>query len=90
MKVVWDPAKAKLNWAKHGVHLSDAETAPFDPHALTKEDESSQGERRFVTLGSDASGKVLVAVYACRGEFARLISSRKATRREREQYEKGI
>ncbi len=90
MKVVWDPAKAKLNAAKHGVRLSDAEAALFDPYALTKEDESSGDEQRFVTVGADASGKVVVVVYACRGELVRLISSRKATKGERRQYEKGI
>ncbi len=90
MKVVWDPAKARLNLAKHGVHFSDAEAALFDPYALTREDELSEGEQRFVTLGTDASGKVVVAVYTYRGDFIRLISSRKATRQERQQYEKGI
>jgi uncharacterized protein len=90
MKVVWDPGKAKLNLVKHGVYLSDAEAALFDPYALTKEDESAEGEQRFVTIGTDASGKLVVTVYSYRSESIRLISSRKATKREREQYEKGI
>lgn len=90
MKVVWDPVKAKINFAKHGVRLSDAEVALFDPFALTREDERSEGEQRFVTIGTDASGKIVVVAFTPRGEFLRLISSRRATKRERTNYEKGI
>lgn len=90
MKVVGDPAKAKINLAKHGIRLSDAEAALFDPFALTRENESSEGERRFVTVGTDASGKIVVVAFTMRGEYVRPISSRKATRRERANYEKGI
>lgn len=92
MKIVWDPAKAKINFAKHGVRLSDAEVALFDPFALTREDKRSEGEQRFVTIGTDASGKIVVVAFTPRrrGESTRLISSRKATKRERTDYEKGI
>ena len=90
MRVVWDSVKARSNFTKHGVHLSDAEVALFDPFGLTNEDLSSQGERRFVTIGTDATGTVVVAVSAPRGEEVRLISSRKATKRERGQYAERI
>jgi hypothetical protein len=90
MKVVWDPLRAKLNFAKHAVRFSDAEVALCDPFGLTREDEPSEGEQRFVTIGADSSGKIVVVVYTYRGESIRLISSRKATKRERAQYEKGI
>ena len=86
MRVVWDPAKAKSNYAKHGVHLADAEVALFDPFGLTREDVSYQGERRFVTIGIDATGVIVVTVFTPRGDDVRLISSRKATKRERAQY----
>ena len=90
MKVVWDPEKAKINFKKHGVRLADADVALFDPFALTREDESSEGEQRFVTIGTDSSGTIVVVAFTPRGESVRLISSRKATKKERTQYEKRI
>ena len=90
MKVIWDPAKARVNLRKHRVHFSDAEAVLFDPLALTTGDQYVEGERRFVTLGSDATGQVLVVVYTYRGETIRLISARKATPGERKGYEEGI
>jgi hypothetical protein len=90
MKVVWDPEKAKINFKKHGVRLSDADVALFDPFALTREDESSEGEQRFVTIGTESSGKIVVVAFTPRGESVRLISSRKATKKERIHYEKRI
>ena len=90
MDIVWDPEKARVNLKKHGVRFSDAETALFDPNALTREDMESEGEQRFVTVGMDALGRILIVVYTYRGEDIRLISARSATKRERMQYEKGI
>lgn len=90
MKVIWDPAKARVNLRKHRVHFSDAEAVLFDPLALTIGEQDVDGERRFVTLGSDATGQVLVVVYTYRGETIRLISARKATPGERKGYEEGI
>lgn len=55
--------------------------------AITIPDPASDDEERFVTLGSDALGRVLVVVFTWRGENVRLISARKATRRERNGYE---
>jgi uncharacterized DUF497 family protein len=88
--VVWDPKKARSNLKKHGVQFADAETVLFDPSALTREDIESEGEQRFVTIGTATLGQILVVVYTYRGEDVRLISARSATRRERMQYEKGI
>ena len=90
MDVVWDPKKARENLKKHGVRFSDAETVLFDPNALTREDMESEGEQRFVTVGMDTLGHILVVVYTYRGEDIRLISARFATKRERMQYEEGI
>jgi uncharacterized DUF497 family protein len=90
MKVLWDPEKAKANLKKHGVRFSDAEGALFDPMALTCEDESSEGEQRFISIGTEAFGKVVVVVYSHRGEAVRMISARKATKGERAAYEKRI
>ena len=54
--------------------------------ALTFEDPDSEGEQRFVTLGMDALGRVLVVVHTPRASATRLISARKASRGESEQY----
>ena len=90
MDVTWDPKKAKTNFRKHGVRFSDAEAVLFDPLALTLKDQDADGEKRFVTVGSDAIGRIIVTVYTYRGETIRLISARKATVAERKHYEKGI
>jgi len=83
----WDPAKARANFTKHGVRFADAVTALEDDSALTMSDLSSVDEERWVTMGLDASGRLLVVVYTWRGERVRLISAREATPRERSQYE---
>lgn len=90
MEVTWDPVKAQSNLRKHKIHFSDAEFVLFDPMALTIEDESVEGERRFVSVGVDAFNRVLVVVYTYRQDNIRLISARRATRRERKAYEEGI
>ena len=82
----WDPAKARTNRRKHGVDFTDAVAVFFDDRARTLLDETAD-EERFVTLGLDALGRVLVVVWCWRNEALRLISARRATRRERSQYE---
>lgn len=89
MKVAWDPAKSKTNQAKHGVMFSAAVIVLDDPHALTIRDERVQ-EERWVSIGADDTGRVLVVVYTWRGDTLRLISARKASSAERAQYLEGI
>jgi uncharacterized DUF497 family protein len=84
--VEWDGEKAAANLRKHGVDFADAETALRDEMALTVLDDHPDGTR-FVTLGMDALGRLLVVVYEWREEDVRLISARKANRSERRQYE---
>ena len=87
----WDPAKAAQNLKKHGVRFADAVLVLDDPYALTIEDgESSPAERRWVTLGADALGRILVVVYTYRGEEIRMISARPAQPQERKQYERQV
>lgn len=74
----WDPTKAALNLAKHGVSSADAAVALEDELALTMPDPGFHDEERFITLARDPTGTVLVVVQA-----------RKATRRERQQYGEG-
>lgn len=90
MKVTWDPKKAKINLDKHKVRFSDAEVVLFDPMAMTREDDDSVYEQRFVSLGLDSLNRTLVVVYTYWGEDIRLISARPATPKERKRYEEGI
>jgi len=81
----WDPRKSASNARKHGVRFTDAVTVFNDDRAITIQDEHPE-EERFVTIGQDAFGRLLVVVYAWRGESIRVISARKATPRERRAY----
>ena len=90
MRIVWHPQKARTNFLKHGVRFSDAEGVLFDPNALSREDKSARGEERHIAMGTDHLGRVIVVVFTYRGSSIRIISARRATRREREQYAQGI
>jgi uncharacterized DUF497 family protein len=88
MAIEWDPEKAAANLRQHGVDFADAVGVFEDPYALTREDPDAQGEQRFVSVGLDFLGRVLTMVYTHRGVRTRLISARRATKREREAYER--
>jgi uncharacterized protein len=81
----WDPYRAANNFSKHGVRFAEAATVFEDEAALTMLDNESD-EERFVALGTGSMGRILVVVYTIRGDRIRIISARKATRRERSQY----
>jgi hypothetical protein len=88
MEIVWDPKKAQSNVKKHAVEFSLAATVLSDPLAITIEDKRHD-EQRFVTVGMDMLGGILVVVYSYDNtETIRLISARKATKHERQEYEK--
>ena len=84
--IEFDPSKARANLHKHKVSFAHAEQALRDPLALTIEDPDSEGEQRFVTLGADALGRILLVVHTPRGDCTRLISARRASKGEVEQY----
>jgi uncharacterized protein len=84
----WDPEKAASNFRKHGVRFAEAVTI-FDDGALLTMAGEHTDEERFVALGVGSSGRILVVLYTLRGERIRIISAGKATRAERQQYEKG-
>ena len=86
MSIEFDPTKVRTNLRKHGVSFAHAEQALLDPMAFTIEDPDSLSEQRFVTLGMDALGRVLVVVHTQREERTRLISARKASRGEADRY----
>jgi uncharacterized protein len=88
MAYQWDREKAVTNLRKHGIDFADAVSVFSDDLAITTPDERFD-EERFITIGLDALGRVLVVVYTWRGQKIRLISARSATRQERRQYEEG-
>ena len=86
MRFEYDPAKAAANLKKHRVSFADAESLFEDPLALHRIDPDAEGEERFIAVGLGGAGEILVAVYTLRGEAIRLISVRRATRREAKSY----
>jgi len=86
MDVEFDQAKACANLAKHGITFEEAATCLWDPHALVIKDGSTRGEPRWILLGLSDKGRLLTVVYTLRDENPRLISARKATRKEALSY----
>jgi hypothetical protein len=80
----WDEAKAVANDTKHRVDFADAVAVFDDPFAITIADPDCVGETRFVAMGQDTLGRTLVVVYAESADVIRIISARRATRKERE------
>jgi len=90
MEFEWDAKKASRNQAKHGISFVDAATVFGDPLAITYFDpDHSNDEDRFLTFDHASTGEIVVVVHTDRGERVRIISARRATRRERTDYEKG-
>lgn len=90
MKTTFDPRKNAINLRRHQVSLTEGDGVLNDPLALTIEDDSAQGEQRFVSIGMNTFGRLMVVVYTYRGEDIRLISVRHAEPKERRAYEKGV
>ena len=84
MKFEWDPAKAKANIARHGVSFEAAQVVFADLQALELLDNSTE-EERWRLLGR-AAFDILLVVYTERGDRVRIISARKASKREQEVY----
>jgi uncharacterized DUF497 family protein len=87
----WDSRKAAGNHAKHGVAFDEAATVFADPEALDGPDLShSKTESRFLRLGRAVTGRVLMVAYTVRrrddGESIRIISARRASRKEHAAY----
>ncbi len=91
----WDPVKAGTNLAKHGVAFRSAMTVFLDPLARSRLDEdNSDEETRWVTLGETSDGLLLVVVHtyvevAPDRVYVRIISARRPTRHEARQYREG-
>jgi uncharacterized DUF497 family protein len=88
MEFEWDPEKARRNLTKHGVAFEEAATVFADFLSSTFPDpEHSIEEEREITIGTSERGRLLVVSHTERGDRIRIISARKATRRERKAYE---
>lgn len=88
MNFEWDHEKAESNLRKHRVSFEEAATVFSDPHSLTITDtDHSIGEERLIDLGCSDRGRLLPVVYTERGHTIRMITSRRATRKERRYYE---
>ena len=84
----WDPRKAESNARKHGVTFEEASTVFADPLGLVMPDpDHSLSEERYLVLGMSNRQRLLVVAFAERPPRTRLISARRATRRERRCYE---
>lgn len=87
----WDPAKAAANIRKHSVSFEEAASVFLDPVALTFIDpDHSEDEERAITIGRSARGRVLFVAHTERRDRIRIISARRATRREQEPYGEGF
>jgi len=86
----FDSKKDAANVKRHGVSLSEGDGVLNDPLAITVEDDSAEGEHRFVTVGMNLFGSLVVVVHTPRRGGVRIISVRKADSKERRNYEKGI
>lgn len=85
----WDDAKAAANLTKHGVSFEQAITVFDDPLAITAEDlTATYDEPRFITIGQSSIGLLLLVVNVERKDRIRIVSARRATRREKVTYEK--
>ena len=84
----WDEKKANENLEKHGVSFDEAKTVFNDPFSVTIYDpDHSIDEHRYIDIGLSSKGSLIVVSYIERGEKIRIISSRKATKKEQKDYE---
>lgn len=88
LRFEWDPQKAARNLAKHGVSFEEAATVFADPLGrIASDPRHSVDEERFVLLGLSERQRLVAVMFAERGEAIRVISARRAIRRERRDYE---
>jgi hypothetical protein len=89
----WDDIKNKTNIQKHGVSFEESQTAFFDDNAIEFDDpDHSFEEHRYLLLGFSQSLKILVVCHCYRDDdsIIRIISARKATKKEQKAYFRGI
>jgi uncharacterized DUF497 family protein len=88
LKFEWNPEKAEQNLDKHRVSFPEAATVFGDPLSMTFYDpDHSVDEERYITIGHSDSDQLLMVAHTDRDDSIRIISARRATRRERKSYE---
>jgi uncharacterized protein len=85
MEFEWDPAKADSNLLKHGIDFAVAVEIFDDPNCQFRRDARPYGEERYQAVGL-AQSRMLQVVFTIRGHACRIISARRASRRERTNY----
>lgn len=86
MLIEFDPVKDSANQAKHGVSLATAGLIDWETALVRQDSRKDYGEDRFQALGT-VDGRLYLVAFAIRGESLRVISMRKANKREERQYE---
>ncbi len=85
----WDEEKARSNIERHDISFAEAATVFVDPLSVSVSDAyHSFDEDRFIIVGESEQGRLLVVTYMERGDSIRIISARKANRREKRDYER--
>lgn len=85
-----DPEKAEINFSRHGVAFTEAMTVFGDPLEVTIPDVThSEGEFRFLSLGTSEAGRLLVVAYTERQGRIQIINAREATSKEQRDYGSG-
>jgi len=83
----WDPHKRRANVRRHGIEFADAVAVFEDERAITMRDDlTAVDEQRWLTLGRDTRGRILVVAFTWRNDRIRVFSARRATASERRQY----
>lgn len=91
MRFIWNKAKAATNMDKHGVSFEEACTCFRDPRQIAFFDpDHSDEEERELLIGHSSTGRLLLVSYTLRGPYTRIISARRATKREIKAYAQGI
>jgi uncharacterized protein len=91
LKFEWDRRKAASNLSKHGVSFEEALSTFGDSLARIFDDEDhSIDEQREIIIGHSVKTRLLVVCFTSQGETVRIFSARKATRRERKDYEENV
>ncbi|WP_415880059.1 BrnT family toxin [Methylomonas sp. TEB] len=90
----WDDKKAAINYRKHGIRFDEAALAFDDPLAVSEQDRIENGEQRWQTIGMTSGCLLLLVAHTVRFEdegieVVRIISARRADRKERRRYEYG-
>ncbi len=90
MNFIWDDSKAAINWKKHKVRFEEAKTVFYDPLAkITEDPDHSDSENRSILFGHSQKSRLLfvVHIYFDEEDTVRIISARKATKREKKDFE---